>query len=175
MTKAALDGMEAAPGIVVTMETHDGMRVVMTTVTKPRPKAQDGTSSGDAPYLYASLAASFDEALVNQALLDEKKAGAGKDTETLERDARLAAEAVAKLSSPDDVKKEVETLNPRWAGWVYELQDFKARHLLRTMAELVKPREESTDQNAGEGPVQGPVQGPQPVPPPGQTNAQSGP
>ena len=60
------------------------------------------------------------------------------------------------ISGDASFKAEVEKLNAHWAGWVYELPNFKARHLLRKMDALV----EAEAPKAEDVPVQGPLPAP---------------
>jgi len=43
-----------------------------------------------------------------------------------------------KLKTPDQVRAEVEQLNRRWHGWVYQLPKFKADYLKKRQAEFLK-------------------------------------
>ena len=83
--------------------------------------------------------------------MDKMQATADLDLGKMERGPeRREAEALRKLEDPETVKAEVERLNAFWSGWVYELPNFKARHLLRQMDDLVEPVEK-------EAPEQGPA------------------
>jgi len=42
------------------------------------------------------------------------------------------------LKSPEQVRAEVEQLNRRWRGWVYQLPDFKADYLKKRQADFLK-------------------------------------
>lgn len=136
------------PAFTATMTTHDGMRVEMTAMygAAAPASAASASSTGEAKTtadkaapLFAVLSASFDETLVNTALLTKKRDNAKLDIAAMERGpARREAEALAKLVEPDEVKKEVEAANAKWAGWVYRLPEFKGTHLGRKMKDLVE-------------------------------------
>jgi len=42
------------------------------------------------------------------------------------------------LQSPEQVRAEVEQLNRRWRGWVYQLPDFKAEYLKKRQVDFLK-------------------------------------
>jgi len=144
VVQGTLEDIGGVPGIEVTMHTHDGMEIVMTSMMKPRTAEEIEADEDLVDRVYAKFSARFNENLVNQKLFDRKEATAELDLDEMKRGpARSEAAALRKLEDPDQVKAEVKRLNALWADWVYELPNFKAKHLLRKMDALVAPVEQA--------------------------------
>ncbi|MCK5877390.1 MAG: DUF4340 domain-containing protein [Candidatus Marithrix sp.] len=112
----AADTLELDPKITAVFTTFDGLEITMQ-ITKLNEKN------------YATFTAKFNQ---------EAVLVASTETETEEN------------STPDseekpDVKKQVDDLNAKFSGWVYELSDYKIDDLVKTreeLIEIVEPEEE---------------------------------
>lgn len=74
----------------------------------------------------------------------EKLAQQDKDKATPETQDPVAAAhggastSTAALKSADEVKKEADSYNKRWQGWMYQLPDFRVKNIGKTKADLLK-------------------------------------
>ncbi len=68
----------------------------------------------------------------------------------------------AKSKAPDEVKKEIESMNARFSGWAFALPSYRVQQLLSKMDDLLKPAEAP---GAKKEPLPGPITGDEEAPP----------
>ena len=116
--------------------TFDGLKVTLTTTEQ------------DDKY-YAKLAAEFDpEAVWEEPPKEEKEATSSEESESEESKEDKPADKT------ESVKQEVENLNAKFKGWVYEISAHKVEQLAKKLDELIEEEETETEEGDEELPIE---------------------
>jgi hypothetical protein len=118
------------PGVSATLETFDGLRLQVHTA-----KRND--------QMWAKLSAEFDPNLIQTPEPETKpeeiqkadQAEAEKDQKDLKRE---PPKPESLLNKPEDVQKEVESLNQRVNGWAYALPSFRVENFSKQKKDFIE-------------------------------------
>ncbi len=122
----------ANPGMMVVLETFDGLRLLVQT-TK-----QDEN-------VLAKVSAEYDAHLIqpseSEPKPEESEKSDGGEEEKSETDVSgEPAKKEAILNKPEDVQKEVETLNQRVKNWAYVLPSFRVENFSKLKKDLIEKK-----------------------------------
>ncbi len=117
------------PGVSAVLETFDGLRLHVHT-TKQDEK------------VFAKVSAEFDENIIVPTEPDPQSASSekAKGAETEKDDNEIAATLPKKeslLKTPEEVQKEVESINQRVQGWAYVLPSFRVENFSKLKKDLI--------------------------------------
>jgi hypothetical protein len=122
----------AKPGVSAILETFDGLRLHVHT-TKQDEK------------VFAKISADFDANLVQPSEAESKPKDRPKseeaEAEKGEKDKGAGVEPSKKdslLNKPEEVQKEVESLNQRTNDWAYELPSFRVENFSKLKKDLIE-------------------------------------
>jgi hypothetical protein len=123
----------ANPGVSVVLETFDGLRLHVHTTKQEE-------------HVWAKLSAEFDANLIQQSEpgpkpedgpkaegVEPEKEDEGKNAETPKKD--------SVLNTPEEVQKEVDSLNQRVKDWAYALPTFRVENFSKLKKDLISKEE----------------------------------
>ena len=121
------------PGASVVLETFDGLRLHVHT-TKRDEK------------VFAKFSAEFDANLIQTAELEPKaedsQKAEGAEAEKIEKSADIQQpKKDSPLNKPEEVRKEVESLNQRVKDWAYVLPSFRVENFSKLKKDLISKEE----------------------------------
>lgn len=129
------------PGVNAELETFDGLRLLMQTANVDDK-------------VFGKFFAEFDPNLVRPdhakpslekgekfpgavSVQDEKTTEPKEGEQSGEKPSEASSKEESVLKKPEEVQKEVEALNQRMAGWVYELPKFRVENFSRFTKDLI--------------------------------------
>jgi len=123
----------ANPGVSVVLETFDGLRLHVHTTKHDE-------------HIWAKLSAEFDANLVQPSELsstpEDGQKAEGEETEKGDEVANVATpEKDSVLTTPEEVQKEVDSLNQRVKGWAYALPSFRVENFSKLKKDLLSKEE----------------------------------
>ena len=122
----------ANPGVSAVLETFDGLRLHVETTKKDEK-------------VLAKVSAEFDGNIIQLTESDPKPEASEKaDAETATNENSAAAEAPKKeslLKKPEEVQKEIESINQRVKNWAYVLPSFKVENFSKLKKDLISKEE----------------------------------
>ncbi len=119
--QAKVRGMGA---VKATLETFDGLRVIVTT------GKQDNTH-------YAKILSEFDQALVQHPEPPSEASEGGKETTAQQKEDTAQVPPSSRLKPVKDVQQEVQALNETVSGWVFTIPKFRVDALSKRNRELM--------------------------------------
>lgn len=123
----------ANPGVSVVLETFDGLRLHVHTTKHDE-------------HIWAKLSAEFDANLVQPSELsstpEDGQKAEGEETEKGDEVANVETpEKDSVLTTPEEVQKEVDSLNQRVKGWAYALPSFRVENFSKLKKDLLSKEE----------------------------------
>jgi len=123
----------ANPGVVVVLETFDGLRLHVQTTKLDE-------------HVWGKFSAEFDAKLIQPSepenKLEDTEKSEGAETEKTDKDADVKMpEKDSPLKKPEEAQKEVETLNQRVKAWAYALPSFRVENFSKLKKDLISKKE----------------------------------
>ena len=123
----------ANPGVVVVLETFDGLRLHVQTTKLDE-------------HVWGKFSAEFDAKLIQpsepETKLEDTEKSEGAETEKTDKDADVKMpEKDSPLKKPEEAQKEVETLNQRVKDWAYALPSFRVENFTKLKKDLISKKE----------------------------------
>jgi hypothetical protein len=123
----------ANPGVSVVLETFDGLRLHVHIAKQDEHEWGKFSAEFDANLIQASEASSNPEDVPKVEGVEPEKEDEGKGVETPQKD------SVPK--KPEEVQKEVESLNQRVKDWAYALPTFRVENFSKLKKDLISKEE----------------------------------
>ena len=117
------------PGVSAILETFDGLRLNVLTAKQDEHMWAKISAEFDANLIQPSAPGSKAEDGQNAEVVEPGKEGEGKSPETPKKDSIL--------HTPEEVQKEVESLNQRVKDWAYALPSFRVENFSKLKKDLI--------------------------------------
>jgi hypothetical protein len=128
----------AKPGVSVVLETFDGLRLHVQTTKLDE-------------HVWGKFSAEFDANLIQpseepEAKLEGTEKSEGTETEKGDKDTDVETpKKESLLKKPEEVQKEVETLNQRVKDWAYALPSFRVENFSKLKKDLISKDEKGSN------------------------------